>query len=63
MLFWRMRRKAVIGMVIGATLGCLVGAITEFRPPPSDVQKPYVVSVNQDTGKPQLHVQGKPDPK
>ena len=50
-------------MVIGATLGCLVGAITEFRPPPSDVQKPYVVSVDQSTGKPQLHVQGKADPR
>ncbi len=50
-------------MVIGAALGCLVGAITEFRPAPAEVQKPYVVSVNQTTGKPQLHVQGKPDPR
>lgn len=56
-----MKRRAIIGAVIGITLGCLVGAITEFRQPAVGEAKPYVLSVNQNTGKPQLHVQGKPE--
>ncbi len=56
-----MRKKAIIGSVLGVTLGCLVGALTEFRPTTATDQKPYVLSVNQSTGKPQLHVKGKPE--
>jgi len=56
-----MRQKAIIGAIIGATLGCLVGALTDLRQSPTNENKPYLLSVNQRTGRPQLHVQGKPE--
>jgi hypothetical protein len=54
-----MRRKAIIGIIIGATLGCLVGALTDLREPATNGHNPYLMSLNQRTGRPQLHVQGK----
>lgn len=56
-----MRRRAIIGAIIGAIMGCLVGALTEFRQAPNVADNPYLESVNQNTGKPQLHVAGKPE--
>jgi hypothetical protein len=57
-----MRRPAVITLVIGMALGCVAGAMIETRQSgPALSDKPYVLSVNQRTGKPQLHVQGKPE--
>lgn len=56
-----MRREAIIGLIIGAALGCLAGAIIETRQTAVSSDKPYVLSVNQRTGKPQLHVKGQPE--
>lgn len=59
--FRRMRRKAIISAVIGLTLGVLAGAIANlYRPATSDA-KPYLLSVNEQTGRPQIHVRGKPE--
>ncbi len=57
-----MRKPAIISLFIGITLGCVAGAMIETRQAATGSAKPYVVSVNQSTGKPQLHVQGKPEP-
>ena len=57
-----MRKPAIICLLIGVTLGCVTGAMIETRPTSTVTAKPYVVSVNQSTGKPQLHVQGKAEP-
>ena len=48
-------------MLIGLTMGCLTGALIESRQGIPSNDKPYVLSVNQRTGKPQLHVKGKPE--
>lgn len=56
-----MRKPAIICLLIGVTLGCVAGAMIETRQTSTVTPKPYVVSVNQRTGKPQLHVQGKPE--
>jgi hypothetical protein len=57
-----MRRAAIISLIVGMALGCVAGAIIQSRQgDPSLSEKPYVVSVNQRTGKPQLHVNGKPE--
>lgn len=55
------RRQAIISLIIGATLGCVAGAMIESRQTAADSDKPYVLSVNQRTGKPQLHVTGQPE--
>lgn len=55
------RRQAIVSLIIGATLGCVAGAMLENRQIAVRSDKPYVLSVNQQTGKPQLHVQGKPE--
>ncbi|HEY1769322.1 MAG TPA: hypothetical protein VGG02_03605 [Chthoniobacterales bacterium] len=59
--FGSMRRKAIIGVILGAAAGCLVGAITEVRQPAGDADQPYILSLNQRTGRPQLHVRGQPE--
>ncbi len=58
----RVRKPAIISLLIGVTLGCVTGAMVETRQNSTATAKPYVVSVNQSTGKPQLHVQGKAEP-
>lgn len=55
------RRQAIISLIIGATLGCVAGAMIETRQTAVSSAKPYVLSVNQRTGKPQLHVTGQPE--
>ena len=57
-----MRRPVVISLIIGMALGCVAGAMIESRTTgPSVSETPYVLSVNQRTGKPQLHVKGQPE--
>ncbi len=59
--FRSVRKQALICLLVGVTLGCVSGALIENRQASTALAKPYVVSVNQRTGKPQLHVQGKPE--
>jgi hypothetical protein len=56
-----MKKRIFAGTLIGLTAGCLVGGLSEFRSGNVDGREPYVLSVNQQTGRPQLHVQGKPE--
>lgn len=57
-----MQKQAIISLIIGVTLGCVAGAMVQNRATETAAEKPYLLSVNQRTGKPQLHVQGKPEP-
>ena len=57
-----MRRTAIIGFFIGVTLGCLFGAVMGVLPRGTNRKpQPEMLSVNQRTGKPQLHITGKPE--
>jgi len=54
----------MLGFCIGVTLGCVSGLIAGFFPvgPSGSERKPQaMLSVNQSTGKPQIHIQGKPE--
>jgi len=55
-----MRRTAMIGFLIGVALGCLFGATMRY-PGAAESEQPFGLSVNQQTGKPQIHVKGKPE--
>lgn len=57
-----MRKTAFLGFLIGVALGCLFGALTSVLPDGNGSEKqPAILSVNQNTGKPQLHIKGKPE--
>ena len=56
-----MRKTALLGFFIGVVLGCLFGAVMGVIPEGSDSQQPEMLSVNARTGKPQLHIKGKPE--
>lgn len=56
-----MRQQAIISLVIGVFLGGMAGAMMQSRQVNSVADKPYVLSVNQRTGRPQLHVKGQPE--
>lgn len=57
-----MRRTAIIGFFIGVALGCLFGGVMGILPGGTSGQRqPEMLSVNQRTGKAQLHIQGKPE--
>ncbi len=56
-----MRRTALIGFLIGVTLGCLFGVMVGGLPSKLEKGEPDMLSVNQRTGKPQLHIKGKPE--
>ncbi|MGI8890227.1 MAG: hypothetical protein ACR2G0_05510 [Chthoniobacterales bacterium] len=57
-----MKRTALLGFAIGVTLGCLFGAIMNVVPDGADEkEKPAMLGVNQNTGKAQLHIKGKPE--
>ncbi|MEO7166881.1 MAG: hypothetical protein ABI787_08145 [Spartobacteria bacterium] len=55
------RRTAVVGFILGGFLGCLFGAIMDIIPSGGDKEQPDMLSVNARTGKPQLHIKGKPE--
>jgi hypothetical protein len=56
-----MRKTAMIAFVVGMTLGCLFGAVISLLPGWDENKQRATLSVNQATGKPQLHVKGKPE--
>ena len=56
-----MRKTALIGFVIGVVLGCLFGAVMGVIPGGAPVEQQEMLSVNATTGKPQLHIKGKPE--
>lgn len=57
-----MWRTAFLCFFIGVALGCLFGAVMEILPGGNDGREQSVpLSVNQRTGKPQLHIKGKPE--
>jgi hypothetical protein len=55
------RQQVIISLIVGALLGCVAGALIQSRSGGPATEKPYVLSVNQRTGKPQLHVKGQPE--
>lgn len=56
-----MRKTALLGFFSGVVLGCLFGAVMGGAPGGSDRPQQEMLSVNQNTGKPQLHIKGKPE--
>ena len=56
-----MRRMALIGFAVGMTLGCLFGAAMSCVPGRDENNQRASLSVNQATGKPQVHVKGVPE--
>lgn len=57
----RVRQQAIISLVIGVFLGCAAGALLQPRQGSAAADKTYNLSVNQRTGRPQLHVKGQPE--
>jgi len=57
-----MRKTAFLGFFIGVALGCLFGGVMAVLPEgSSSKEQPAALSVNERTGKPQLHIKGKPE--
>jgi hypothetical protein len=57
-----MRKTAFLGFLIGVVLGCFFGALMAVLPEGGgSEEQPAILSVNQRTGKPQLHIKGKPE--
>ena len=56
-----LRRTATTGLIVGAVLGCLFGALMNAIPHKAKPKDSEMLSVNQRTGRPQLHVKGKPE--
>ncbi len=57
-----MRKTALLGFSIGVVLGCLFGAIMGVTPNGDrEKEQPEMLGVNAKTGKPQLHIKGKPE--
>ncbi len=53
----------MIGFGLGVALGCLFGAVMGARPEAGD-EHPHqreMLSVNANSGRPQLHIKGKPE--
>lgn len=51
-----------MGFFVGVVLGCLFGAVMGALPGGGESkEQPEMLSVNQTTGKPQLHIKGKPE--
>jgi hypothetical protein len=58
----RVQRTALMGFFVGVVLGCLFGAVMGGLPAGGESkEQPEMLSVNQTTGKPQLHIKGKPE--
>ena len=56
-----MRKTAFLAFVIGIVLGCLFGAVIGIVPESSNNRESEMLSINARTGKPQLHIKGKPE--
>ena len=57
-----MKKTALLGFSVGVVLGCLFGALVGIFPDGGEsTGEPEMLSVNQSTGKPQLHIKGKPE--
>ena len=57
-----MKKTAFLGFSIGVVLGCLFGAVVGVLPNDGDNNSQReMLSVNQSTGKQQLHNKGKPE--
>ncbi len=56
-----MRKTALLGFFSGVVLGCLFGAVMGVSPGGADRPQQEMLSVNANTGKPQLHIKGKPE--
>jgi hypothetical protein len=56
-----MRKTAFLGFFIGVAVGCLFGAVMAVLPEAGSKEQPAALSVNERTGKPQLHIKGKPE--
>ena len=57
-----MRKTVFQGFFIGVALGCLFGAVMAVLPERDNrKEQPAILSVNERTGKPQLHIKGKPE--
>jgi purine-cytosine permease-like protein len=56
------KKTALLGFSVGVVLGCLFGALVGIFPGGGEsTGEPEMLSVNQSTGKPQLHIKGKPE--
>lgn len=56
-----MRKTAFLGFFSGIILGCLFGAVMGVGPGGEGRPQQEMLSVNANTGKPQLHIKGKPE--
>jgi len=57
-----MRKTVSQGFFIGVALGCLFGVVMAGLPERGSGKKQSApLSVNERTGKPQLHIKGKPE--
>ncbi len=56
-----MRRTALLGFVIGLAMGCLFGALMSAIQKRTGRDQVETLSVNQRTGRPQIHIKGKPE--
>jgi hypothetical protein len=56
------QKTALLGFSVGVVLGCLFGAVVGTVSSGGESKgQPEMLSVNQSTGKPQLHIRGKPE--
>ena len=55
------QKTAFLGFLIGVALGCLFVDAMGFAPNGNDDRAFDALSVNPNTGKPQLHIKGKPE--
>lgn len=55
------QRTALLGFAVGVVLGCLFGAVMGTIPSGVGDQQQEMLSMNFRTGKPQLHIAGKPE--
>lgn len=57
-----MRKTALLGFFIGSAIGCFFGAVMALLPEGrGSKEQPSILSVNERTGKPQLHIKGRPE--
>ena len=55
------RKTAILGFCSGILLGCLFGAVMRTGSAENGRPQQEMLGVNPNTGKPQLHIKGKPE--